>query len=79
LQWAKKHKIQYIATGHYARLKLNNKTKKYELLKARDKNKDQSYDLCLLPQRYLPHIIFPLGDYTKKKVYKIAQEEGFKL
>ncbi len=79
LQWAKKHKIQYIATGHYARLRLDNKTKKYELLKAKDKNKDQSYDLCLLPQKYLPHIIFPLGNYTKKNIYKIAQEEGFKL
>ncbi|MCK4805794.1 MAG: tRNA 2-thiouridine(34) synthase MnmA [Candidatus Pacebacteria bacterium] len=79
LKWARKHKIQYIATGHYARLRLNNKTKKYELLKANDKNKDQSYDLCLLPQKYLSHIIFPLGDYTKKKVYKIAQKEGFKL
>ena len=79
LQWAKKHKIQHIATGHYAQLRLNNKTKKYELLKARDKDKDQSYDLCLLPQKYLSHIIFPLGNYTKKKIYKIAQEEGFKL
>lgn len=79
LQWAKKHRIQYIATGHYARIKLNNKSKKYELLKAKDKNKDQSYDLCLLPQKFLSHIIFPLGNYTKKDIYKIAREEGFKL
>ena len=79
LQWAKKHKIQYVATGHYARLKLNNKTKKYELLKGKDRNKDQSYDLCLLPQKYLRHIIFPLGNYTKKRIYEIAREEGFKL
>lgn len=79
LQFAKKHKIQYIATGHYARLRLNNKTKKYELLKARDKNKDQSYDLCLLPQKYLSRIIFPLGDYIKNDIYKIARKEGFKL
>ena len=78
LQWAKKHHIQYIATGHYARLRLNNKTKQFELLKAIDKKKDQSYDLCLLPQKYLSHIIFPLGNYTKEKIYKIANEEGFK-
>jgi tRNA-specific 2-thiouridylase len=78
LKWAKKHKIQYIATGHYARLKLNNKTKKYELLKAIDKDKDQSYDLCLLPQKFLSHIIFPLGNYAKKDIYKIAQKEGLK-
>jgi len=79
LQWAKKHRIQYIATGHYARIKLNNKSKKYELLKAKDKNKDQSYDLCLLPQKFLSHIIFPLGNYTKNNIYKIARKEGFKL
>jgi len=79
LQWAKKHKIQYVATGHYARLKLNNKTKEYELLKGKDKDKDQSYDLCLLPQKYLSHIIFPLGNYTKKRIYEIARKEGFKL
>ena len=79
LQWAKKHKIQYIATGHYARLKLNNKTKKYELLKAKDKNKDQSYNLCLLPQKYLAHVIFPLGNYTKKEIYKMAEKQGFEF
>ncbi len=79
LQWAKKHKIEYVATGHYARLKFNNKTKKYELLKGKDKNKDQSYDLCLLPQKYLSHIILPLGNYTKKRIYEIAQKEDFKL
>jgi len=79
LKWAKKHKIQYIATGHYARLKLNNKTKKYELLKAKDKNKDQSYNLCLLPQKYLAHIIFPLEDYTKKEIYKMAKKQGFEF
>ncbi len=79
LQWARKHKIQYIATGHYARLRLNNRTKKYELLKARDKNKDQSYNLCLLPQKYLAHIIFPLANYIKKDIYKIAKKQGFKF
>ncbi|TSA57273.1 tRNA 2-thiouridine(34) synthase MnmA [bacterium] len=79
LKWAKKHKIQYIATGHYAQIKLNDKTKRYELLKAKDNNKDQSYNLCLLPQKFLSHIIFPLGNYTKKDIYKIAQKEGFKL
>jgi len=52
---------------------------KFELLKAKDKSKDQSYDLCLLPQKYLSHIIFPLGRYTKEKIYEIARKEGFKI
>lgn len=77
-QWAKKHKIQYVATGHYARIIFNNKTKKYELLKSRDKNKDQSYDLCLLPQKWLAYIIFPLENYTKKEIYRLAEKENLK-
>ncbi len=77
LKWAKKHNIQYIATGHYARLRLNPRTKKYELLEAKDKNKDQSYNLCFLPQKYLAYIIFPLGNYTKKEIYKMAEKQGF--
>jgi len=79
IDWAKKHKIQYIATGHYAQVKLNPRTKKYELLKAKDKNKDQTYNLCFLPQKWLQYIVFPLGKYTKQQVYKIAKKEGLKL
>lgn len=78
INWAKKHKIQYIATGHYAKLKLNPKTKLYELFKAKDKTKDQTYDLCLLPQKWLKQIIFPLGDYSKQQVYQIAKKQGLK-
>jgi tRNA-specific 2-thiouridylase len=77
LQLAKKMKISYVATGHYARVKFNKKTSFYELLKGRDKNKDQSYSLSLLTQRQLKHIILPLGNYTKAEVYKIAKQEGF--
>ncbi|MFA5360422.1 MAG: tRNA 2-thiouridine(34) synthase MnmA [Candidatus Paceibacterota bacterium] len=79
IAWAKKHKIEYIATGHYARLKFNSKTKQYELLKAEDKNKDQTYNLCFLPQKWLKHIIFPLGDYSKKEIYQIAKKQGLKF
>ncbi|MDD5760507.1 MAG: tRNA 2-thiouridine(34) synthase MnmA [Candidatus Pacebacteria bacterium] len=79
IAWAKKHKVEYIATGHYARLKFNFKTKQYELLKARDKNKDQTYHLCFLPQKWLKHIIFPLGSYTKEEIYQIAKKQGLKF
>lgn len=78
INWAKKHKIKYIATGHYAQVKFNLGTKKYELLRAKDKNKDQTYNLCFLPQKYLKYIIFPLGKYTKKQVYNIAKKEGLR-
>lgn len=76
-QWAGEHKIRFVATGHYARIGRQNS--KYQLLKAKDQNKDQTYNLCLLPQKWLRYIVFPLGDYTKKQVYKKAEELGFEV
>lgn len=63
----------YVATGHYVR-KL--KTKKHELWMAKDKTKDQSYFLYHLGQDKLPWILFPLGDYTKREVFKLARKFG---
>ena len=77
IKLADKMKIPYVATGHYARIKFNKKTGLYELLKGKDKNKDQSYSLSFLTQEQLKHIILPLGNYTKAEVYKIAKKEGF--
>lgn len=79
INWAQKHKIKYIATGHYANIKFNTKTKLYELLKAKDLKKDQTYNLCFLPQQILKRTIFPLGNYTKQQVYQIAKKQGFKI
>ena len=75
--WAKKHQIKYVATGHYARISKNTHTGRYELIRAKDKEKDQTYSLCFLPQKWLKHIIFPLGNYTKPEIYKMAREKGF--
>lgn len=76
-KWAKSHHIQYVATGHYAQLGKNKKTNKYELLRAKDSNKDQTYSLCFLPQKWLKKIIFPLGDYIKDEVFEMAKRHGF--
>lgn len=76
-QFAKKMGANHIATGHYAQIRKNLKTGKYELLKAKDKTKDQTYNLCFLPQKWLKNIVFPLGNYTKKEVYQIAKDYGF--
>ena len=70
-EFAKEKGAEYVATGHYARVKNN------QLLKAKDKKKDQSYFLCLLNQNQLSKIIFPLGNLTKKKVYQVAKKGGF--
>ncbi|MFH1306973.1 MAG: tRNA 2-thiouridine(34) synthase MnmA, partial [Candidatus Micrarchaeota archaeon] len=76
IEWAGKNGINYVATGHYAKNKFNQKNGKYELFMAKDGGKDQSYGLCMLAQKQLKHIIFPLGKYLKKEVYEIAEKEG---
>ena len=62
---------KYLATGHYARIK---KASSYLLRKARDLKKDQSYFLYRLGQKQLRHILFPLGNYTKNQVRRLAKE-----
>lgn len=65
----------FLATGHYARVVPAES--RHALLRARDASKDQSYFLCLLTQRQLGHVLFPLGNLTKKEVRAIAEEQGF--
>jgi len=78
-QWAHKNGISYVATGHYAKIKKNLKNGEFELLKSKDKEKDQTYSLSFLPQKWLKYTIFPLGGKTKKEVFEMAQKEGFKF
>ena len=60
-----------LATGHYARL---HNPKSIELLEAKDKNKDQTYFLHQLNQKQLKDILFPIGEYTKPEVRKLAKK-----
>ncbi len=48
----------------------------YRLLIAKDTNKDQSYFLWTLTQKQLKHCLFPIGDYKKPQVRKLAQKFG---
>src|ERR1700690_1140040 len=57
-----------IATGHYAR------TKDGELLTAKDANKDQTYFLYRVDEQALKKTLFPIGDYTKPEVRKLAKQ-----
>jgi len=83
----------FVATGHYARLRqsdpnLRIASELFEylehsdtnldhsdriLLRARDKNKDQSYFLWMLNQEQLKRILFPIGDYTREEVERLAR------
>ncbi|HEY6904631.1 MAG TPA: tRNA 2-thiouridine(34) synthase MnmA [Candidatus Acidoferrales bacterium] len=62
-----------IATGHYARVRHNAETGRYELLRAVDESKDQSYFLFGLTQEQLARAEFPLGELTKQEVREIAR------
>jgi len=74
----------FVATGHYARLlreirnpKSENRNKSQiqnsKLFQARDKEKDQTYFLYNLTQKQLSRVLFPVGDYKKEEVYKMAK------
>ena len=65
-----------IATGHYARVRLNAATGRYQLLKGLDASKDQSYFLHRLNQSQLSGTLFPLGELQKTEVRRIAAEIG---
>lgn len=58
----------YIATGHYARIKDG------QLLRGVDSNKDQTYFLSQLSKEQLENVLFPIGDLEKPEVRKIAEE-----
>ncbi len=65
----------FLATGHYARIKKIDRH--YCLLKSADANKDQTYFLYTLGQKQLAHSIFPIGELQKSAVRKIAQQANF--
>ena len=67
----------YIVTGHYARIRYDEKTGRYRMYKAVDESKDQSYVLYMLTQEQLAHVRLPLGNLTKTEVRSIAEANGF--
>lgn len=68
--------MDYIVSGHYARIEQDPQTGRYLLKKAADESKDQSYVLYSLSQEKLAHTIFPLGGFTKPQIRAIAEEKG---
>jgi tRNA-specific 2-thiouridylase len=63
-----------IATGHYARVGVENGS--FSLLRGKDASKDQSYFLHRLNQSQLSRVLFPVGELEKSEVRRIAQEAG---
>lgn len=68
--------FDFIATGHYARVKFDEKKQEYQLLRALDRKKDQSYVLYSLGQELLAKLILPLGELSKEDARAIAAAAG---
>jgi tRNA-specific 2-thiouridylase len=79
--WKKAEELgaNFLATGHYAKVKLEQNSQRYQLLKGKDLTRDQSYALWGLSQKNLATTIFPLGEFTKKEVREIAQKNALKV
>ncbi|MDS1030021.1 tRNA 2-thiouridine(34) synthase MnmA [Bacillota bacterium LX-D] len=71
--------LDYVATGHYAKVFFDESKQRYMIAKAKDKNKDQTYVLYNLTQDQLQHTLMPLGNYTKPEIRQIAAELGFSV
>jgi tRNA-specific 2-thiouridylase len=74
LRMARQIGAERLATGHYARIRKNESNGRFELLRARDDSKDQSYFLWGLTQEQLSRSDFPLGELTKEEVRNVARE-----
>src|SRR5271157_3449953 len=73
LRMARQIGAERLATGHYARIHKNDDTGRWELLRARDDSKDQSYFLWGLSQEQLSRSEFPLGELSKVEVRDLAR------
>lgn len=73
LRMARQIGADRLATGHYARIRRNEASGRWELLRARDETKDQSYFLWGLSQEQLSRSDFPLGELTKDEVRALAR------
>ena len=79
LSWAKRERnLPRIATGHYARIRLDREHGRWKLLRGLDSRKDQSYFLYDLPQDVLARVVFPLGELTKADTRLEAGRHGLR-
>ena len=77
LRWAEAHGLDYVVTGHYARVEQDEATGRWLLKKGLDEGKDQSYVLYNLTQEQLAHVRLPLGRLHKSEVRAIAEQQHF--
>ncbi len=73
---ARRVKADRVATGHYARVRLDPSAGRHVLLKSRDRRRDQSYYLFGLTQEQLARAVFPLGGLLKQEARELARRRG---
>lgn len=76
LDWALEQGADALATGHYAGAAFDGASGRWQLLRGRDRRKDQSYFLYQLTQRQLSHLLLPVGQYEKPALRALAAEAG---
>lgn len=77
---AQKMGIEYLATGHYAKMEYSEKYERYVIKKAKNLAKDQSYVLYNMPKNLLGKVIFPLGEIeNKEKIREIARNYNLEV
>jgi tRNA-specific 2-thiouridylase len=72
---AKELSMDYVATGHYARIEFDRQGQRFFLRRGLDLQKDQSYVLYAMAREYLGRVLMPLGELTKDRVRQIAGEK----
>ena len=68
----------YIATGHYAKIKYNDSNKRFFISASEDNAKDQSYALWRISQYALSKTLFPIGAHKKTQIRETAKKLGLK-
>lgn len=76
LSRARKADCDYMATGHYGRIRRDMETGRWRLFRSLDPSKDQSYVLYTMTQEQLSRTLMPLGDYRKHEVRALAKRFG---
>lgn len=79
LNKARELEANYLATGHYAQIRFDEPSQRYQLLKGVDPWKDQSYFLFTLTQEQLKSVLFPLGNLKKDEVRRLAQRYSLRV
>lgn len=79
LQKAVSMGMDYVATGHYARIDFDKTSGRYLLKKSVTAAKDQTYALYTMTQDQLARTLFPIGDFTKDKVRELAKDIGLSV